>query len=68
MLFKWFREFKVINNEKLFLKDLHEAGFIHRDIKPENFLVGENDENYLYLIDFGLGKSYLINGLHEPFK
>jgi len=36
------------------LKLLHELGFVHNDIKLENVVVGFDDPNRLYLIDFGL--------------
>ena len=43
---------------------------IHRDIKPDNFLFGleENQQNELYLIDFGFCKSYVNNNEHIPYK
>jgi serine/threonine protein kinase len=54
------------------LERLHSLGFLHRDIKPENFTVGCNwsnkyrlvspvppDANTIFLLDFGLSKSYL---------
>lgn len=40
---------------------VHYKRIVHRDIKPENFVMGlENtpQENRLYIIDFGLAKSY----------
>lgn len=57
-----------INIIELF-KIIHDKGLVHRDIKPENFLLGLNsDRNRVFIIDFGLCKSYLIDGKHIPFK
>ena len=37
---------------------VHDKGFVHRDIKPENFMVKGGSE-LLYLIDFGLARTYI---------
>ena len=47
------------------LSAVHEKGFVHRDIKPENFMIKNMstgtgaDANPLYLIDFGLARTYI---------
>lgn len=53
------------------LEFLHEKNVIHRDIKPENFTVGLGQEsNIVYLIDFGLSKTYRdpLTHIHIPFR
>jgi len=42
------------------IEHVHENNFIHRDIKPSNFVMGlkMNELNQVYIIDFGLAKTY----------
>lgn len=54
------------------LELFHSCGLIHRDIKPNNFVMGiDGAENahVLYVIDFGLSKSYIdTNEKHIPYR
>ena len=40
------------------LQWIHSKCFIYRDIRLENILMGLNDENVVYIVDYGLCKKY----------
>lgn len=47
------------------IQSIHNKGFIHRDLKPAHFLFdASNNEDHLYLVDFGLCK-YCSNEPHR---
>ena len=52
------------------LKHIHDKNIIHRDIKPENFIIGQNDPDVVYLIDFGFARKYRSSrtGKHIRFS
>ena len=53
------------------LNTLHDKDYIHRDLKPENCVIGLNKkENIIYLIDFGLSRTFRDGrtGEHIPYK
>jgi len=50
------------------LEYLHENDYVHADIKGANILVGADNPNQVYLVDFGLAFRYKQDGKHKPFK
>jgi serine/threonine protein kinase len=52
------------------LEHIHSKLVIHRDIKPDNLVIGLNDPNIIYLIDFGLSRKYRSSrtGKHIKFN
>jgi len=49
---------------------MHSKNFIHRDIKPANFVMGLDMQelNKVYMIDFGLSKSYIDSETGQHIK
>jgi len=51
------------------VKSIHENGIIHRDLKPDNFVIGKSGQlKTVFIIDFGLSKQYMNQGIHIRFR
>ena len=49
------------------LEALHSLNFVHNDLKFENIVIGNNDPEKIYLIDFGLTQTFVDeSGGHLP--
>ena len=49
------RAVRIVEQVASALKAAHAAGLVHRDVKPSNVLL--NDDDFAYLIDFGLART-----------
>ncbi|KAG5492517.1 hypothetical protein JKF63_01095 [Porcisia hertigi] len=62
----------MLADQILWLIELvHSRSIVHRDIKPDNFIMGRGKKaHHVYIIDFGLAKSYRNphTHVHIPYK
>ncbi|WIM87621.1 serine/threonine-protein kinase PknD [Candidatus Mycobacterium wuenschmannii] len=49
------RAVRFIEQIAMALQSAHKAGLLHRDVKPSNILI--DDDDYAYLIDFGIARA-----------
>lgn len=49
------RAVRFIEQVAMALQSAHKAGLLHRDVKPSNILI--DDDDYAYLIDFGIARA-----------
>ena len=49
---------------------MHSCNYVYRDVKPDNFLLGKEERDKIFLIDFGLSKRFRDpnTGLHIPYR
>lgn len=50
----------IMNSSLHILEAIHKKGYIYRDLKPSNYML-KAPYNELYIIDFGLSKSFIVN-------
>lgn len=51
------------------LEYIHSKTLLHRDLKPSNFCLGLGAKSSkLYLIDFGMARTYFYNNRHTELK
>ncbi|CAH6421520.1 Protein kinase [uncultured virus] len=66
--FKFSSVFKLADQLISVIQNMHDCKFIHRDIKPNNFLIGRENPDQVYIMDFGLSKKYIMNNQHIKFR
>jgi casein kinase 1 len=66
--FKLETVFKLATQLLDLIESLHSANFIHRDVKPNNFLIGRDNKDQIYMIDPGLSKKYMVDGVHMKYR
>ncbi len=58
------RAVRIVEQVARALHAAHKVGLVHRDVKPSNILL--DDEDYAYLIDFGIARAAGSIGLSLP--
>jgi serine/threonine protein kinase len=57
----------IIREMLSIIERLHALGWLHRDIKPSNFLLQQNSQAPIVLIDYGLSKRHIDPETGNPF-
>lgn len=60
--------YKIAHQILVLIQKMHVVGYLHRDIKPNNFIVGLNDRDQIYIMDFGLSKKYIKDNTHVKWS
>lgn len=60
--------YPIIHGMFVILKELHQKGYVHLDVKPSNFLLQNNPNHPLVLVDFGLAELHIDQLTKKPFQ
>ena len=51
------------------LQRIHARGIVHQDLKPANIMFSKHDKDSMYIMDFGLARSFVDeNGFHDEME
>ncbi|APG58359.1 serine/threonine-protein kinase 1 [BeAn 58058 virus] len=59
---------KIVRKVLDVLRYIHYNGYSHGDIKSENIALDYNDNNKIYLFDYGLSYRFMVNDKHVEYK
>jgi serine/threonine protein kinase len=57
------RSVNIVSQIACALDAAHAEGLVHRDVKPSNVLISGPQEDYVYLVDFGIARTAAGTGL-----